>query len=436
LVGGQQLGGVVSLPFCPFVAEKFGRRPSIFLGATTALIGCALQGAANGATMFILARVLLGFGVGFLMNASPLLITELAYPTQRGSYTSTFNSLWHLGALLANITTFFSLNIPNDNQWRIPGYLQGLPTIFQFLFIWAIPESPRWLVSRGRDDDAIRVLSKYHAGGDVDDKLVQFEYNEIREAIRIERETTEKLAWNSPFIGKGNQRRMLVILAIAFFSQWSGNALFSYYQTKVYNTIGITASYDQLLINIFISLWNIVISVGASMFVDKIGRRTLFLASNVGMLISYIIWTAINAAYDGKQISPAAGRGALAMWFAYQAAYAIAYSPLLVAYTVEILPYRIRSLGLTYMNFFVNIALVFNNFVNPIAFEALGWKYYIVYAVWLLFELIFVYFFVIETKGHTLEEISRLFDGEDGSDLAVASARHDDDASPSKHVKA
>lgn len=430
MVSGQQIGGVFALPFCPILAEKAGRRLAIAIGAAIALAGSILQGAATSVGMYIASRILLGFGVAFLMNASPLLITEVAYPTSRGAYTSSFNSLWHLGSLLANVTTFSTLNIQNDNSWRIPGYMQGVPSAIQLLLVWLIPESPRWLIARGREEDALKVLGKYHGAGDENDALVRFEFHEIKEALRIERELTKDVNMFTPFKGKGNQRRMLVIGAIAFFSQWSGNALFSYYQKDVYETIGILESYDQLLINIFQSLWQIAVSIFASLLVDRLGRRTLFLASNVGMLVTYVIWTGLNGGWpsimvDGVKtptIPVSAGRAALAIWFFYNAAYAIAYSPLLVAYTVEILPYRIRSLGLTWMNFFVNCSLVFNNYVNPVAFAALEWKYYIVYAVWLVFELVFVYFFVIETKGHTLEEISVLFDGHSGE---VAGGSHD-----------
>ncbi|KAJ3033300.1 hypothetical protein HDV00_006516 [Rhizophlyctis rosea] len=426
MVSGQQIGGVIALPFCPIMAEKAGRRLAIGWGAAVALAGAILQGAATNITMYILARVLLGFGVAFLMNASPLLITELCYPTSRGAYTSSFNSLWHLGSLLANVTTYSTFFHTDDSSWRIPGYVQAVPNALQLALIWLVPESPRWMIAHGKEEQALQVLGKYHGGGDENDALVRFEFHEIKEALRIERETAGSVNMWSPFIGAGNRKRMMVIGAIAFFSQWSGNALFSYYQDQVYNTIGITDTKSKLTINIGQSVWQITISIFASLLVDRLGRRTLFLASNVGMLITYIIWTAINASYTPETISDSAGRGALAVWFFYNATYAIAYSPLLVAYTVEILPYRIRSLGLTWMNFFVNVSLVFNSYVNPVAFAALKWKYYIVYMVWLLVELIFVYFFVIETKGHTLEEIGVLFDGNAG-DLAGAAGRNDEE---------
>ena len=89
----------------------------------------------------------------------------------------------------------------------------------------------------------------------------------------------------------------------------------------------------------------------------------------------------------------------------------MAFTPLIVAYTVEILPYSLRAKGFNIFNFVISLALIFNQYVNPSALGHLGWKYYIVYCCWLAFELVFVYFFIVETKNRTLEETAALFDG-------------------------
>lgn len=97
----------------------------------------------------------------------------------------------------------------------------------------------------------------------------------------------------------------------------------------------------------------------------------------------------------------------------YGFSYSIAWSGLLVAYAVEIVPFALRAKGLAIMFFSVNAALFFNNYVNPVALAAIGWKYYLVYDIWLLFELVTVYLFYPETNGPTLEEMERIFDGDE-----------------------
>jgi hypothetical protein len=122
--------------------------------------------------------------------------------------------------------------------------------------------------------------------------------------------------------------------------------------------------------------------------------------------------TICAARYDETQIQ-AAGNAVIAMLVLYGFSYSIAWSGLLVAYAVEIVPYALRAKGLAIMFFCVNAALFFNNYVNPIALQAIRWKYYIVYDCWLFVELLTVYFFYPETKGPTLEEMAKIFDGDE-----------------------
>ena len=109
--------------------------------------------------------------------------------------------------------------------------------------------------------------------------------------------------------------------------------------------------------------------------------------------------------------------------------YSIAFTPLIVSYTVEILPFAIRAKGFNIFNFAISLSLIFNQYINPIALNHIAWKYYIVYCCWIAFEFVFLYFFIVETKGLSLEETAALFDGEDVRNAighATMDVRHDE----------
>ena len=136
----------------------------------------------------------------------------------------------------------------------------------------------------------------------------------------------------------------------------------------------------------------------------------------------------VCAARYAITLNPAAGNAVIGMLVLYNLAYSIAWSGLLVAYAVEIVPFALRAKGLAIMFFCVNAALFFNNYVNPIALAALGWKYYLVYVSWLLVELVVVYFCYPETRGPTLEEMAKIFDGDEAAvgrvDLDIVREKH------------
>ncbi|KAH8657899.1 general substrate transporter [Xylariales sp. PMI_506] len=413
----QHVGQLLALPFVSTVCDRYGRRPTLVASAFLLLIGVALQTAAQNAGMFIAARGLIGFGIAFNFTAAPLLIMELAFPTQKSALVGFFNAQWNSGAIVAAWTTFGTFRITNTWAWRIPSALQALSSVIQIAMCFLIVESPRWLISKDRDDEARAIITKYHADGNPSDPLVTIEMEEIREALRIDRDVAQNTSYMSFLKSKGNRLRLLLVITIGFFSQWSGNGLISYYLTLILDSIGYTSEADQTLINAVLAIWSLISTGFVAFFlVDRFGRRTLFLASTTGMLISYVIWTIFEALYE-KQVdatgtgNPALAKGVLAMIVLYNTSFNIGWTPLQVVYVVEILPFQLRARGLVLYSFAVALALIFNQYVNPIALEAIKWKYYIVYDVWLLFELIVVYFLFIETRGSSLEEISLMIDG-------------------------
>jgi MFS family permease len=202
---------------------------------------------------------------------------------------------------------------------------------------------------------------------------------EIRRALDFELETASSTSYLAFFKTKGNRRRFFIILAVGFFSQWSGNGLTSYYLTLVLDSIGYKSEETQTLLNGILQIWGLVTSVFFAMIVNKFGRRTLFLASTICMLATYVVWTALEATYEistslSGSGNPNVARGVLAMIFLYNLAFNIGWTPLQVTYVIEILPYHLRAKGLVLYNLFVACALIFNQYANPIGVTNIGWK--------------------------------------------------------------
>ena len=234
---------------------------------------------------------------------------------------------------------------------------------------------------------------------------------EIEESIRLEKEAAHKNVWRDMIATKANRKRTYISLWIGFTGQWLGVGVVFYYLYLVLDSAGITSVKDQTLINGGLTLWNWMWSIAGALMVDRIGRRTLYLTSLFGMLLSYIVWTILTSRFAATKNVPL-GYGVVAMIFIFYVFYDIGTLPLFQAYTVEIWPYRYRSNGLALVYITAYASLIMNLFVNPIALEKIGWKYYIVYCGLIAITLVGVYMMFPETRGHTLEEIARVFEGD------------------------
>lgn len=405
----QSIGSVLSLPFVGILSDRIGRRFTLFLGCWVIVLASIIQAASLKYGMFVFARALVGIGSMLVVQPSPMLITELCFPTHRGKYTCLFWTMYYLGAILAAWTTYGTQRYPNTWSWRIPSIIQaGLP-IVQILFWWFVPESPRWLVAQERHEEARSILSCFHTGGDDRHPLIEFEMGEILRTIEMEKAAKET-RWVALVNTPGNRRRTFIAVCVGAFAQWNGVAVVSYYLTLVLDTVGVKDPDTQTLINGLLQIFNFAAAAGAAFLVDRLGRRTLFLWSAVGMLFSFVVWTACSAVFNSTQ-SHGLGIGVIAMIFVYYFHYDIAYTPLLLGYPTELFPYSIRSKGLTVELLAVYGSLILLAFVNPIALDRIGWHYYLVFCVFLVVICVVTYFMFPETKGHSLEEITQLFDG-------------------------
>ncbi|KAH6695082.1 general substrate transporter [Plectosphaerella plurivora] len=413
------LGCLVATPFISFVGDRWGRRMGIFLGAVIMAIGGVLQGASLNIAMFVISRFIIGFGLVFANTYAPMLIGELAHPRDRQVITSLYQTSWYLGAVAAAWTTFGTFRIPNDWAWRIPSYLQAAPASVQIFCIWFLPESPRFDIAKGRPEKARDFLFKYHANGNEKSELADLEYREMR--FVIEAEVANNTGWRTLLKTPGNRRRMLVLVLLGIFSQWSGNGLVSYYLVRVLETAGITESRTVNIINGCLMIFNWITAVLSAFASGRLRRRTQFIISVSGMLAVFSAQTLCAGLYSERHIA-SAGYGVLAMLFLFYIFFNFAFNALLYSYPVEVLPYPIRAKGFSVLMFFNKGSSFINAFVNPIGLKALAWKYYIVYVVWLCFELAGVYLFFPETSGRSLEAIAEVFDGLASLDIERARA--------------
>ncbi|KAL1610770.1 hypothetical protein SLS60_002440 [Paraconiothyrium brasiliense] len=329
--------------------------------------------------MYVVARWILGFGIPFCIIAGSSLMGELAYPKERPIMTSLFNALYFVGALVAAGVSFGTQHLHSDWAWRIPSLLQAGPSMLQIIFIFFIPESPRFLISKDKREEAYRILVHYHAEGNSQSDFALAEMAQIESTIRLELQSSQR-SWFDMVSTPGMRKRVLIGSFLGLFTQWSGNTLISYYLSDLLQLIGYTDPNFKGKLNVGLNSWNLVNAVAISLL-QFLEKQTQVAAK---ITIFFI--------------------------FLYQPCYNIGYNALTYTFLVELFPFAQRARGITIFQFFGRGAGFFTTFVNPIGLREISWRWLITYCCWLSFEIVFIYLIFPETYGRTLEELAFLFE--------------------------
>lgn len=404
------LGAILALPFVPFVTDNLGRRMAIVFGSILMILGALLQGFSKNFAMFIMSRFILGLGIPFAIIAASSLIGELSHPKERAILGSLFNSCWFIGSIVAAGITLGTFAMPTNWGWRIPSLLQLLPSVLQLSFIYFLPESPRWLIARGRKEEAFAILAKYHAEGDTESEFVKAEYVQIETTLEIEKENST-VGWKEVIATSGMRRRLLIGSFLGVATQWSGNGLLSYFLVRILENVGIKDNRTKNIINLASSCWGLLNATILALTVSRFKRRRMYLICTMAMTAIFTGWTIASAKFAMTN-SQASSRAVIAFIFLYSPAYNIGYNALTYTFLVELFPFRVRAKGIAIFQWFSRMTGFFNQFVNPIGIKNAGWKYYIMYCAFLAFEVVFVYFFFPETADKTLEELTFLYEGD------------------------
>ncbi|OHW90186.1 lactose permease [Colletotrichum incanum] len=410
------VGNIVGSLACGYFMDRWGRRTCMFSGASSIIIGSVLQASSYQLPQFFVGRFIVGVGTPMCATSAPVFLVEMAYPTWRGLAGGLYNVLgWYIGANLAAWTCYGTNFIPNDWAWRIPYIVQLTPATIVVSVVWLLPESPRWLWSQGQKERATAILTKYHGNGNPNSALVKLELDEIQDSLAAELELKNG-HWNYKALvnNRPNLYRMWLIMLVAVMAMFIGGSVISYYLPVMVEGVGIKDSSRQLLINGLNTVTSFIAGIFGSFFVDKVGRRPLFLW---GTLLTGLVYIPINVLAaraeqfdkDGGTIPTAQSYAFIAMVFTYGIFWSFCWTPLQALYPAEILNNVIRAKGMGVKGFISGVASFINTYGTSVALKHIGWKTYTIFLVLHFIHLGLMYMYCVETKERTLEELEDIF---------------------------
>ncbi|KAF5012786.1 hypothetical protein FDECE_1206 [Fusarium decemcellulare] len=416
-----QIGSVVAIPFVGPAIDTWGRRMGMTIGSSIIIIGVIIQLCTilnNSVDQFMAGRFFLGFGVSIAAAAGPVYVVEVSHPAHRGVITGLYNVMWPVGAIVASGAARGGLEYSGNTSWMIPVGLQLMfPCVIAFGALW-LPESPRWLYTRGKKQQATENLIKLHGHGNPESEWVKLQLTEYEE--HLEMDGTDKKWWDyrALFRTRASIYRLTCNCLVSLFGQWAGNNIVSYYLSAFLDTAGIKGEKPQTNVALGMNAIQIVFAAVGASITDTVGRRPMLLIVNavcglcwVGVTVPASIGniTDIDSEEQQAAVSPSVSKAVLAWVYIFQICYSVGWTPLQALYPVEVLSYEIRAKGMAFSSLFTSAAMLVMQFGIPVALKNIAWKTYIVFCIWCFIQSGILYLLVPETKNRTLEELDHIF---------------------------
>jgi len=371
------------------ISDRIGRRRFMLISAVlffVSAVGCAVP---RTIVEFVVFRFVGGLGIGSAAVLAPLYIAEIAPARIRGALVSVNQMAIVTGILLAYFVNWIFAGAGPSN-WRYMYATGAIPSVFFFLLLLRVPESPRWLVKKGREDEARRVLARINT---ID--AAAAEIRDIKATMALEKGSFREL------FQPGFRRPIFLAVVLAVFQQITGINAILYYAPRIFESAGF-ARMSAIGQSTIVGFTNMLFTIVAIVLADRIGRRPLLLVATGGMGVSLVL---LGAAFKFQFLPPSALLFIILLYIAF---FASAMGPLVWVVMAEIFPIRMRGAAMG----FATLILWFADFVVTLTFPVISDKLnasaaFWIYAAMCALDLVFMIFYLPETKGRTLEEIER-----------------------------
>jgi sugar porter (SP) family MFS transporter len=374
------------------VADRIGRRATLVWAAGIFIVGSLLAPWATNVTVLILARAIIGLGVGFTSVTAPVYVSELAPPQSRGMLIGLFQFALTVGIALADLVGYV---LADQQAWRPMFGLAVVPTVMFLAVILTVPESPRWLFAHDREKDAENVLLSYTDSSGAQQFLI-----DIQEGLAAPVEQRWSALWSPAVRGS-----LFIAVGMTVLQQVTGINTIIYYGPQIFAFAGNASHSSAILATFAVAVVNVVATVVGISLVDRVGRKPLLYVGVTGMTLALF---ALSYAFShNATLGPSLGPIAIVCLMVYIACFAFSLGAIAWILVAEVFPLRVRGRGVAAGT----IGSGISNFIVSLTFlsliESIGSaRTFAIYGAMSIVTLLFVRFVVPETRGRDLESIS------------------------------
>jgi len=396
-VASALIGTIVGSLVIGRPADALGRRRVLFAIAAFYFVSAVGSALAWNWASFLAFRFLGGLAVGAASVVSPMYIAEISPARWRGRLVAVTQFNIVLGILLAYLSNYLVAQLGlGAAEWRWMFGVEAVPAAAFFVLLFLTPASPRWLVARGRVDEARAVLDTMGTDrGGVDEEI-----RAIQASLDLEHHSLRE-----PFFQKAYRTPILLAIAIAAFNQLSGINALMYYAPTIFRMAG--AGQDSALLqSVIVGGTNLIFTMAAMAVIDRFGRRNLMIVGSIGYILS-LASTAWAFYRYGTDFTPAGSLVVLVSLLVFIASHAFGQGAVIWVFLSEIFPNRIRARGQALGSFTHWFMAAGISWTFPIIAKASGAHTFAFYAAMMVLQLIWVLKVMPETKGVPLEDIQK-----------------------------
>ena len=396
VVSSMMVGAATGAIVASYLARGIGRKKSLMAGATLFIIGCLGSGLSTGASMLIGFRLILGLSIGIASYTAPLYLAEMSDKDSRGKVISGYQLMVTVGILLAFLSdTYFSYS----GSWRSMLSIIAIPGFVLILTVFTLPDSPRWLATKGRFEEAGSVLNMLHEKAETAEE----ELAEIKETLKV-----KQAGWQLFKANKNVRRAVFLGVLLQAMQQFTGFNVIMYYSPKILGLAGFSSTEDQMIGTVINGLVFTLATFIAIGMVDKSGRKPALKIGFFVMAVSMAIVGVCMTMLESGNAPAFVPYLAAIMTMVMIAGFAMSAGPIVWVLCSEIQPLKSREFGVacSTMTNWITCAIVGATFLSLI--DTLGsahtfWLYAGLNALFIF--LTFAY--VPETKNVSLEEIEK-----------------------------
>lgn len=390
------IGALLGAVFSGKLSDSIGRKRMIIVNAVIFCIGAAGSAAADSVALLIVTRVIIGVAIGITSYVAPMYIAEISPARRRGGLVTLNQLMITVGILVSYITDYLLSNVSNAASWRWMFLVGILPALVLLIGMFFLPETPRWLMSKGRQEEGERVLKMVE-----EPALVRQSLENIRKDML---ETAQSKGRAMDVFRPWLRVPLIITVGIFFFQQFSGVNTIIYYSPIIFKLSGIVSNQGSILPAIVIGIINVLACLLSVFLLDRVGRRRLYIIGICGMIPSL---TLLGLCFYFKDaLGAALPYFAVSSIVAYIAFIAISLAPLGWLLISEVFPTSVRGVGmsigsLSHWGFNAIISFTFLKLVNGIGIASTFW----LYAGVCVAGLFWGNYYIPETKGKSLEQI-------------------------------